>query len=126
MKRLKNKGFALVLVIVIIALTGAEMFVLAGTSNTILFQTNNAYLKAAEQNLTASGLAWAQNYIENKTTKTFNKKTELNPADIGVKKAALSVTVEKPGNNTAKIQINARYCRGRQTLRHSEKYRFRL
>jgi len=53
----KRDGFVLVIVIITIALIGAEMFVLTGGSNTILFQTNNAYLQACQQNLIASGLA---------------------------------------------------------------------
>ena len=65
MKRVKQNGFVLVLVIAIISLIGVEMFVLAGSSNIILFQTNDAYLEACEQNLAASGLAWAEKNIKN-------------------------------------------------------------
>ena len=63
MKKLRRNGFVLILVVVIIAAFGLEMFVLAGASNTILFQSDSAYLNAVEHNLMESGLAWAKKNI---------------------------------------------------------------
>lgn len=126
MRKGKRDGFVLVIVIVTIALIGAEMLVLTGSSNTILFQANNSYLEACEQNLIASGLAWAKKNIKNENMKSFNKEIELDLADINVKRAALSVAIEKPENKQTEVQINTSCGRGRQVLRHKKKYQVRL
>jgi len=126
MRKEKRDGFVLVIIIVAIALIGMEMFVLAGGSNAILFQANNAYLKACEQNLIASGLSWAKRNLKSENVESFNKTIELNLADINIDRATLSVMMEKPKNKQAEVQINASCSRGRQILRHSDKYRIRL
>jgi len=41
------------------------MLVLAGGANTMLFQSDTAYLQAVERNLVASGLAWAKRNTKN-------------------------------------------------------------
>lgn len=121
-KRIRENGFVLFLVIAIMALVGAEMFVLAGSSNTILFQADNAYLQAVEQNLTASGLAWVKKNFENENLQNLNKTTGLSLADMNIKKAALSIFVEKGENEGAEVQINASCSRGGHTLRRNKKY----
>jgi hypothetical protein len=56
MKKQRQKGFALVLVITAMAVIGLEMYVLTGGSNTMLFQSDTAYLEACKRNLITSGL----------------------------------------------------------------------
>ena len=144
----KRNGFVLVIVIVTIALIGAEMFVLTGGSNTILFQANTAYLQACERNLTASGLAWAQKNIKagNKesfdpvrNSKTLNnitteveisngvdKSVNLDITYTSVSRSALSVTINTQGNGETDVQISSTVSRGRQTLSHNKKYQIGL
>ncbi len=65
MKQLRQNGFVLILVITAIAAIGAEMFVLTGGANTMLFQSDTAYLQAVERTLVAIGLAWAKRNTKN-------------------------------------------------------------
>ena len=58
--------------------------------------------------------------------KSINKEIELDLADINVKRAALSVAIEKPENKQAGVQINTSCGRGRQVLRHRKKYQIQL
>ena len=62
MKKPRQKGFALVLVITAMAIIGLEMHVLTSGANTMLFQADTAYLEACKRNLITSCLAW-QNEI---------------------------------------------------------------
>lgn len=121
----KRNGFVLVLVIMALALVGAQMFILAGGSNIILFEADNAYLTACERNLTESGLAWAQKNIKNNSRETFDKSVKLDITDMDISRAALSVAVNASENEEAKVLINTSCGRRRRTLRHSKEYRIR-
>jgi len=122
MKKARQNGFVMLLVIAALILIGFEMFILARSSNTILFQTNSAYVESCEQNLVASGLAWAKKNIENENQASLNKTIELSLADMNIQRAALSVFVESTDNKPAEVQITTSCSRGRQTLRHKKKY----
>ena len=126
MEKKEKNGFVLMLVIVIMALIGAEMFVLARGSNTILFQSDTAYLQAVERNLAASGLAWAEKNIKGENKESFNKTVELDITDIDVRRSNLRVTIGAPIDKEAQVQINTSCSRGRQTLTSDGKYRIEL
>ena len=126
MKKIKKNGFILVIVIVTIALMGAEMFVLTGGSNAILFQANTAYLQAAERNLTASGLAWAEKNIRDGGQESFDKSVKLDITDMDIRRSALSITINMRKNEKTGVQIDATVSRGRQTLRRNKKYPIEL
>jgi len=122
MKNLRQNGFVLVLVITVIAVVGAEMFVLTGMANTILFQSDIAYLEVVERNLVASGLAWASRNIKNQSKETFNKTIELDVTDMNIRRSTLAVIIAMPKDKQAEVQIDTSCGRGRHTLRHSNKY----
>jgi hypothetical protein len=121
MRNLREDGFALVLVVMAIALVGLEMFVLTGGSNTMLFQSNTAYLQACERNLVASGLAWARR--NTKGERTSGTTIDLDVTAMNVRGATVSVATGAPRGNRAEVQINTSCGRGRLTLRHNDKYR---
>ena len=121
-KKVRQNGFVMLMVIAALSLVGFEMFVLARSSNTIVFQTNSAYVESCEQNLVASGLAWAKMNVESENQTILNKTIELSLADMNINRAALSVFVQRAENKPAEIQITASCSRGRQTLRHRKKY----
>ncbi len=121
-KKARQNGFVMLLVIAALSLVGFEMFVLARSSNTIVFQTNSAYVESCEQNLVASGLAWAKMNFESGNQTSLNKTIELSLADMNIQRAALSVFVQRAENKPAEVQITTSCSRGRQTLRHKKKY----
>lgn len=126
MKKIRQNGFVSVLVITTIALIGVEILVLTAGSNAILFQSNAAYLDACERNLVASSLAWVEQNVKNENIKSFNKTVELNTADMNIRKSALSVTIARPADKQAEVQINASYGWGRQILKLNDKYQIEL
>ena len=126
MKNLRQNGFVLVLVITVIAVVGAEMFVLTGMANTILFQSDIAYLEVVERNLVASGLAWASRNIKNQSKETFNKTIELDVTDMDIRRSTLAVIIAMPKDKEAEVQIDASCGHGRRTLSHSNKYHIEL
>jgi Tfp pilus assembly protein PilX len=116
----KQNGFVLVFVIFVLALVGMYMIVLAHDSNTLLFQTDRAYLEACEQNLTASGLAWAKKNIDN--IKTSADVFELDAAAMHIRGAVIRVSVSPRKKGAPQIQVNTSCSQARQTLTSARKF----
>jgi hypothetical protein len=117
----RRRGFVLVLVVLIIAVMGAEMFVLTGISNRMLFDANNAQLEALERNLAAAGLAWAR-HAGTENAEAFGKTVQLDATSMGVSGAALSVTLGVPKDKTVQVQVNTTCSRGPLTLTRAHSY----
>ena len=126
MKNTRQKGAALVLAITAMAIIGLEMHVLSSGANTMLFQSDRAYLKACNRNLVTSGLAWAKRNIQNNNIDTFEKSVELDVGKLNIKDSNLTVTITIPTNKEPQAQINVSCSRSRQTLKSNEKYQIKL
>ena len=126
MENKRKNGFVLILVIMAIALIGIEMFVLTGVSNTMLFQSNTAYLQACERNLVTSGLAWAKQQIKSQSKKNLDRTIRLDVTETDIRGSTLAVFIRIPTDKEPEVQINASCTRARRTLRHDDKYRIEL
>ena len=140
MKKPRQKGFALVLVITAMAIIGLEMHVLTSGANTMLFQADTAYLEACKRNLITSGLAWAKRNIQNNNKETFEKAVELDVSKMnpvrqlhsnqrrpdGIRGSSLIVTISVPTDKGPQAQINVSCSRGRRTFRDDGKHKIRL
>jgi len=126
MRKIKQKGFVLVFIITVIAVIGIYMFVLTGNSNIMIFQSNRAYLEAAQRNLAASGLAWAKKEIKNGNKENFGKPIELDITNIKAGSTALTVTITAASDKQAEVQIKTSCSRGRQKLNRSDAYQIEL
>lgn len=122
LKKKSKSGFVLLIVIVTMALLGAEMYMLSGDCITVMFQSNELYLRAIEHNLLVSGLAWAEKNTVNGNPDVFNKTISFDIADINAENAALSIFIEKSEENRTEIQIDASCSLGRQKIREHQKY----
>jgi hypothetical protein len=126
MKQTRQKGFALVLVITALAIIGLEMHVLSSGANTMLYQSNRAYLEACKRNLITSGQAWAKQNLRNNSIDTFEKTVELDIDKLNIKDSSLTVTISVPTNKEPQAQINVSCSRSRQTFKSDKKYQIRL
>jgi uncharacterized protein (UPF0333 family) len=122
MKSKEQSGFALALVIIIIALIGAITFVLADGAKTLQFHSDVAYLQAIERNLTTSALAWARNNVQDTGSKDPDKTTELDVALIGTRGSNLTLITSKETNDRIEIQVNTSCSKGRQTFTNTARY----
>ncbi len=116
----------LIIVIMAISVIGIEMFVLSDIANTMQFQSQNAYLKACERNLLASGLLWAKENTREKSSEIFDKTIQLDVSKLNIRDSALDVTISIASDDAVEVQINTSCSRGRQTLRETGKYRIEL
>jgi hypothetical protein len=123
MKIMKEKGFILFLIIVIMAFMAVIMAILASAVNTMYFQTNSAYLKACERNLKASGFAWARQGIKNKDGENIDNLVELDVNDLNIRESVLKVRINIPADKEPEVQIDTSCSRGRQSLKHITRYK---
>jgi hypothetical protein len=122
MKKIRQNGFVLVLVIIAIVLVGTASYILADGTNTMLFQSDTAYLQACERNLMASGLAWAKQNIKNRNQSSFNKMIELDTANLGIRGSSLNIFIGISRDKQAEVQIDTSCSRARQTFKRDNRY----
>lgn len=118
-----RKGMILIFVIVIFAMVEMYMLILAGCTNTFIFQSDRDYLNACKQNLIASGLNWTK---QNAALLNAKKAIELNTNEMNIKDSALKIEFIKNDKNEALIKINSSCSRGRQTITSEEKFIFKI
>ena len=126
MKQRRQDGFVLILVVVIIALIGTSVLVLSNNTETMLFESNRAYLQAVQRNLMASGLAWVKHNVKNQHREDFDKGIELDVTNMNARKSSLTVTIGMPRDRDASVQINTSCSWGKHTVRRANDYRIRL
>ena len=126
MEKTRHNGFVLVLVIVMIAVIGIQMAVLGDIANTMQFQSQNAYLKACERNMLASGLVWAKENVREKSSEIFDRTLQLDVSKLNIRDSALAVTANTASDEEAEVQIDTSCSRSRQTLRKTGKFRIEL
>jgi hypothetical protein len=113
----RENGFVMLLIIVILALIGTYMIVLAGESNIFIFQADRAYLEACGYNLRASGLVWAKQNVNAPAG-----VVSLDTAGMNIKGATLSVTMSAAEKGRAQIGINTSCSRAGHQLTSSKKF----
>jgi type II secretory pathway pseudopilin PulG len=126
MKNQRKNGFVLVLVIVAMAIIGVTMLVLSTGANTMVFQSNTAYLQACQRNLVASGLAWAKQQIKSRSKENLDRAIDLDVTEMDIRGSTLAVFIRIPTDKQPEVQINTSCSRARRTLRHDDKYRIEL
>ncbi len=107
-------------VIVILALIGMYMIVLASDANIFGFQADRAYLEACQQNLTASGLNWAKKNVG--ALKPMTGSVELDTSDMKIKSAVLRVKLTAGEKGKPQVEINASCSKARQRLSSVKKF----
>jgi hypothetical protein len=126
MKKARQNGFVLILVIVALSLIGIYMFVLTGDMNTILFQTNSACLETSRENLVASGLAWSEKNVKGQNKDAFGGKVVLDVNEMNISGAALCVTIQRERAKETEVQINTSCSRGRHIINYEGKHLIEL
>jgi len=120
-KRQSRAGFVLVTVTFLIAVVGLEIFILADSSNTVLFQSDRILLEAVEENLAASGLVWAKVNI-GKGGIAAGQETTLEMPEEDGRQRELKVTVVSINQGHAQVLVYTSCRHGRQHLEHSAAY----
>ena len=126
MRKIRQNGFNLILVITAMAVIAILMFVLAGIANTMQFQSHTAYLQACERNLASSGLAWARQNVQNISGETPGKMIQLDVTEMDIRGSVLEVMIDAPAGRQPEVRIKTSCSRGRQTLRHDAAYKIGL
>jgi hypothetical protein len=121
MKNEKNKGFILMLIVMLIALIGIIVSLLTEASNTMVFQSNKTYLQACERNLIASGLAWSKINLKKESGEIPGEMIELDVTELNIRGSSLTVNLN-PADTRPQVRIRTSCSRGRQTLTSDRTY----
>jgi len=122
MKSRERNGSVLALVIVLLGLVAMALLVLTESSNTMLFQADQAYLRAVERNLTASGLAWAQHNVTDSNEPLGQEPVPLDVAPLSTRAASLTISVVEAGDRQATVHITTSCTKTRQTQSAAQDY----
>ena len=112
----RRRGFAMILVILLMSLFGVALFVLASTSRTMMFETTRTVLEAGSTNLVASGRAWAQHNKEELRKHKNGHAIGLNVDDLVIREALCTIVVDEVRAEDVSVTINTSCTRGRQKL----------
>ncbi|MHC4264582.1 MAG: hypothetical protein ACYSUK_01460 [Planctomycetota bacterium] len=123
MKRKKENGFGMVMIMAILTLASASMtlFVLTGGSNKLMFQTDDAYLHACQDNLKASAIAWAE---INAQQEAGYKEIQLDIIEMNIPRSELTVKISTPENKKTQLDVMASCSKARNTL--TRKYTYQI
>jgi len=122
MKKRPDKGFVLILVVMLIALIGIIVSLLTEASNTMLFQANKTYIQACERNIIASGLAWSKINIKKDSRDITDKTIELDVTEMNIRGSSLAVNLSSQAETRPQVRIRTSCSRGRQTLTDDRTY----
>ena len=125
MKKNREKGFILILVIMLIQMIGIIVYILTSEAQTILYQANSTHLQACERNLIASGQAWAKINIPKDSGDTSGKMIELDVTEMDIRGSSLVVNLSIPTETQPQVQIRTSCSRGRKTLTSDQTYTIR-
>ena len=125
MKKNREKGFILILVILLIQMIGIIVYILTSEAQTILYQANSTHLQACERNLIASGQAWAKINIPKDSGDISGKTIELDVTEMNIRGSSLAVNLSIPAETQPQVQIKTSCSRGRKTLTSDQTYTIR-
>ncbi|MHC4758614.1 MAG: hypothetical protein ACYTE8_08150 [Planctomycetota bacterium] len=116
----KENGFTLLMVILTLGLVAIQLALLTAGSKTIMFQADDAYLHACQDNLKASAIAWAE---MNTQQETAGKEIQLDITEMNIPRSELRVKISTPQNQKAQLDVNASCSKARNTLRRKYTYK---
>lgn len=105
MTDLKKTGSVLMMALLALALVSVALVVLSSASNTLLFESKQAYLHACNRNLAASGAAWARRAAAQTPADRFGQARKLSVDGLEIPGGGLTVSLGKPAENRIEVQI---------------------
>jgi len=112
-KHKRKNGYVLMLVVLAISLVGFHLAIMTASSNLIMFQADQAYLYACQDNLKASAVAWAET---NTKQKTADKEIQLDTIEMNIPRSQLTVKISPSENQKASLDVTATCSKARNTM----------
>ncbi len=122
MKQAQRSGYAIILAVAAVALVGAAVFVLADTSDTLMFESNITYLQACNRNLSASALAWARQNQDKLRDSGPSEGIQLDVERLEIPAGNLKVAPLKARGKGLRVQIDTQCGRNKLKLKRTCNY----
>lgn len=117
MRRRSQAGFALLFVVIFLALLGLFLAVLGNTSKNFAGESVEQLLRSNCRQLLASGVAWAGQNRDKIVDAGQGGTFELEVSAFGVRQAACSVSVTKVDDKKVEVEVSASCAKGRLKAR---------
>ena len=122
MKQAERNGFAIILAVAAVALVGAAVLLLADMSDTLMFDSDLAYLQACNRNLSASALAWARQNQDKLRDSGPSERIQLDVERLGIPAGNLNVAPLKDREKVLRVQIDTQCGRNKMKLERTCNY----
>ena len=122
MKQAQRSGFAIILAVAAVALVGAAVLLLADMSDTLMFDSDLAYLQACNRNLSASALAWARQNQDKLRDSGPSEGIQLDVERLGIPAGNLNVAPLKDREKGLRVQIDTQCGRNKMKLERTCNY----
>ena len=122
MKTTGPNGFVLTLVIVALGLMTVILLALTTGTQTMLSQTDRMYVSAVENDLIASGTAWASTQVPAGRLTASDQGTSLDAGLLSERPCKLIVRLVNRDDNRAVVDVSTSCSKARWTLTHSRSY----
>ena len=116
MKMSGRKGFVLILVLAVMGLFGSSLILLTAGTNNLRHQADSAYLSACQENLLASGMAWARHQVKTGGKALPSGATALDTTNWDSPGAELSIRSRAGEGGGLEIELHAVCKRGARTF----------
>ena len=117
MKYRQRKGFAMIVILLVMSLFGLTMTVLSNSSMQMGGQTTSEVLKVNNKNILASGIAWARANENHLKKQSVGFTMELDTSAFDITKASCMLRVDSISENGIEVNIEAVCYKGRRQYR---------
>jgi hypothetical protein len=122
MKTTREEGFILTMVILFLGLMSIVLLFLNEGVQTTLSQADRMYLAAVEQNLAASGAAWAASQLSADHPIPADRALDLDSKAFGDHPCGLSVRLAKRSDSRSEVVVSTTCAKSRWEFSRSRTY----
>ena len=116
MRRVKQNGFILIIVVFILSLVGLAMILLSSSSTIMAFGSSTAALEANCQNIMVSSMTWAEQNRERLLQLGQDATVQLDISSLGISRSACQIAVKKIEDRGLEIEITVSCIQGKRRL----------
>jgi hypothetical protein len=119
-----RRGFGLILVLIILAISGGALAMMAAQSGAMTHQTRRMTEDAWRQDLQASARAWAALHPATDLAPGQVRWVELDASSLGLPGAKVIVGAAAPDANGAPLTVNCQFHSAGRTIRSTASFPF--
>ena len=106
MKRTRDGGFILIMVVALMPLIAMALAVLSSGLRTLMFESSRAGIEVQSRNLVASSLAWARLNVKDMSQQEGSFTVQLDTSALATEQNICDVTVTRFEDGSAEVLVS--------------------